>query len=250
MNASWIRSAAIAVPVAAVAALGWTAAAQAAPTPTPTPVATATATADAALVRNLTFMRQEEQLARDVYTALAAKYDQAPPFVAIARSEQRHFDTIGLLLQRYGIADPAAGRAAGSYADAELQALYTSLMATGSQSLAKAYEVGVTIETTDAADLKKAIAETTAADAKAAFTNLLNGTQHHLAAFTAAADGKVVGARNGEGMRNGRRGGDPGQSAGTGRGPGQSAGTGRGPGRGQGQGRGGNVDRPADCPLR
>lgn len=183
-------------------------------------------------------MRQEEQLARDVYTALAAKHDQAAPLVNIARSEQRHFDTIGLLLQRYGIADPAAGRAAGSYADPELQSLYTSLVASGGESLAKAYEVGVTIETKDIADLKKAIAETTAADAKAAFANLLNGSENHLASFTAARAGTVVGARNGQGLQNGRRGAGSGRAAGTGRGP------------GQGQGRGGNVERPVDCPIR
>ena len=73
------------------------------------------------------------------------------------------------------------------------------------------------------------------------FTNLLNGSQRHLSAFTAAKDGKILGAQNGQGMQNGRRGG---QAAGT------QAGQGLGQGRGMGQGRGANVERPADCPLR
>jgi len=243
MNTTWKSRAAVALATAALATMGWSAVAQAAPpTPVPNPPATATATADAALVKDLTFLRQEEQLARDVYTALAAKYSQAAPFVNIARSEQRHFDTVGVLLSRYGIDDPAAGKAAGSYADSDLQALYNQLLATGSESLAQAYQVGITIENKDIADLQAAIARTSQADVKAALSNLLNGSQHHLAAFTAAKDGKILGTQNGQGMQNGR--GRPGdQQAGNGR-------QGQGMGMGQGAGRAGNAARPATCPLR
>ena len=121
MYTTWKTRTALGLAAAVLTTIGWSGVAQAAPSPNPP--AAATATADAALIKNLTFMRQEEQLARDVYTALASKYSQAAPFVNIATSEQRHFDTLGLLLARYGIADPAAGHGAGSYADAELQAL-------------------------------------------------------------------------------------------------------------------------------
>ena len=189
----------------------------------------------------LLVMVDEERMARDLYEVLGDKYPDANQFENIADSEQRHYDSMGLLLQRYGLSDPAAGRASGSYADADLQSLYTSLVATGGKSLADAYQVGITIETKDIADLKDAIAATTAADAKQVFTNLLNGSQRHLSAFTAAKDGKILGAQNGQGMQNGRRGG---QAAGT------QAGQGLGQGRGMGQGRGANVERPADCPLR
>ena len=41
------------------------------PTPNP-PTATATATADQTLVKNLTYMREEERMARDLYRALLA----------------------------------------------------------------------------------------------------------------------------------------------------------------------------------
>lgn len=247
MNTTWKTRTALGLAAAVLTTIGWASVAQAAPTPSPEPPTVATATADAALIRNLTFMRQEEQLARDVYTALAAKYSQAAPFVNIAKSEQRHFDTLGLLLARYGIADPAAGRGAGSYADADLQALYTKLLASGSESLAKAYDAGITIENEDIADLKAAMTETTQADAKAAFANLLNGSENHLAAFTAAKDGKILGAQNGQGMRNGqgtqngRNGNDSTPRSGNGR---------QGQGMGQGAGRAGSVDRPATCPVR
>ena len=249
MYTTWKTRTALGLAAAVLTTIGWSGVAQAAPTPSPNPPAAATATADAALIKNLTFMRQEEQLARDVYTALASKYSQAAPFVNIATSEQRHFDTLGLLLARYGIADPAAGHGAGSYADTELQALYTKLLATGSESLAKAYEVGITIETKDIADLKAAIAETTQTDAKAVFGNLLNGSENHLAAFTAAKDGKILGTQNGHGMQNGRNRNEGAQPSGNGR-QGQGQGMSMGQGRGQGAGRAGTVDRPATCPVR
>lgn len=238
---TWMKRIALAVPAIAIGMIGWSAVAEAAPTPTPTP--TATASADATLTKNLTFMREEERLAHDVYTALAAKYPTAPVFANIARAEQWHFESMGLMLQRYGIADPAASRADGSYANADLQSLYTSLVSTGEKSLTDAYQVGITIETKDIADLKAAIAETAAADAKQVFTNLSFGSQNHLRSFTAAKDGKVLGAQNGQGMQNGRRG-----TQANGTQPGQ--GIGMGQGRGAGQGRSGNVQRPADCPLR
>ncbi|MGB7962119.1 MAG: DUF2202 domain-containing protein [Propionicimonas sp.] len=256
MNATWKTRTAMGLAAAVLTTIGWASVAQAAPTPFPNPPippATATATADAALVRNLTFLRQEEQLARDVYTALASKYSQAAPFVNIATSEQRHFDTLGLLLARYGIADPAAGHGAGSYADADLQVLHATLVATGSESLAKAYEVGITIENKDIADLEAAIAQTTQADAKAAFANLLNGSENHLAAFTAAKDGKILGTQNGQGMQHGRNRNEGTQPSGPGRqgqGTGQATGQGTGIGRGHGIGRVGDVDRPANCPAR
>ncbi|MCA0308735.1 MAG: DUF2202 domain-containing protein [Actinobacteria bacterium] len=241
MTLTWIRRAAVAASAAALALLGWTGVAQAAPTPVPPPAVTATGGADAALAESLTSLREEEKLARDVYTALAAAHDQSAPFVNIARSEQRHYDTVGLLLSRYGIADPAAGRAAGSYADPDFQALYASLVATGTASLAGAYEVGITIETTDIADLEATLAGNPPADVTAALTTLLNGSRNHLAAFTAAKDGRALGARDGRGMRNGR-------AAGSATAPGGGAGTASAPGRAGGQRRAA-TDRPSTCPI-
>lgn len=240
MKITWKTRVAAAGSVAALAVLGWTAVAQAAPTPTPTPTAATSATADATLTRQLTKLRQEEQLARDVYTALAAKYDQAAPFVNIARSEQWHYETVGVLLTRYGIADPTAGRAAGSFADADLQKLYDSLIASGSASLSGGYDAGIAIEKADLADLKATIASTSATDVKAALTNLQAATENHLAVFTAAKDGKQLGTGYGQGMRNGRGMWNSGTAT-------PAAGVGMG--QGMGQGRGPNGARPANCPL-
>ena len=245
MKTTWKTRTALGLATVGLLTVGWSTTVYAAPTPTPTPTPslTATVTADATLAANLTHMRDEERLARDIYTALAARYSQAAPFVNIAPSEQVHFDTMGLLLTRYGVADPSAGKNPGTYADPALQSLYNKLLASGSESLAKAYDVGIAVENLDIADLKAAIGKTNQADVKAAFTNLMNGSQNHLAAFTAAKDGKILGARNGQGMQNGRTGANPAGQGRSGRGQGMNAGTGTGWGQ---QG----TTRPTTCPLR
>lgn len=225
------------------------------PAPTP-PTATATATADQTLVENLTYMREEERMARDLYRALADVHGADTEFARIANAEQQHFDAVGRLLVRYGIDDPSAGKDAGKYADADLQAAYDRLLAQGKSSLAEAYKAGIEVEQTDIADLDKVIAETTAADAKRVFENLRTGSQHHLAAFTALSEGKTpaigqsmgmgMGAANGQGQQFGARSGD--DTTPRGDGLGHGPGNGVGQGMGQGQGHMNRTDRPADCP--
>ena len=78
---------------------------------------------------------------------------------------------------------------------------------------------------------------------QAVLTNLLRGSENHLAAFAAARDGKVVGARNGQGLQNGRSGASGGSQGRNWRGQGV------GPAGGVGRGAQG-ADRPATCPLR
>ena len=59
-------------------------------------------------------------------------------------------DQVKLLLDRYGLADPALDP--GKFSDPTLQALYDQLIAQGSVSLEEALKVGVLIEQTDIAD--------------------------------------------------------------------------------------------------
>ena len=55
----------------------------------------------------------------------------------------------------------------------------------GTRSLEDAYRVGVRIEELDIADLKAALAQVTNARIRQVYENLLQGSQNHLAAFTA-----------------------------------------------------------------
>jgi hypothetical protein len=75
----------------------------------------------------LLFMWEEEKLARDVYTVLGTVWTK-PLFGNIAASEQVHMDSVKDLLDRYGLATPTDD-VAGVFANAELQALYTELVA-------------------------------------------------------------------------------------------------------------------------
>lgn len=132
----------------------------------------------------LTYMREEEKLARDVYLFLYEKW-QSRVFKNIAASEQTHMDAVKTLLDRYGIADPADGNAAGVFDNSELQALYGDLIQDGSVSLVDALEVGVEIEETDIADLNAGIASTKRKDIITLYSNLLAGSYNHLDAFKA-----------------------------------------------------------------
>ena len=96
----------------------------------------------------MAFMREEEKVARDVYLVLGDLWG-AKVFANIAVSEQRHMDSIKALLAKYGLPDPAAGKAVGEFTNPDLQAMYNQLVEQSSLSLVDALEVGVLIEETD-----------------------------------------------------------------------------------------------------
>jgi len=189
-------------------------------------------------VSALTFSRDEERMARDLYAALADTYDGARPFSMITNSEDRHFDAVGALLERYGVADPAAGKAAGTYADPAVQKLNDGWLAEGKKSVAAAYQVGVEVEQRDIADLNKSIAAALPEDVDAVLGQLLKGSQNHLTAYQRAVAGDLG---TGSGMMRG----PSGNGATSGRGNGMM---GNGNGSGNGNGRGGNgAGMGGDC---
>lgn len=132
---------------------------------------------------DLEFMREEEKLARDVYTRLYAIWG-SKIFNSISISEQTHTNAVLSLLNFYGIADPAAGNAAGVFTNVDLQELYDDLVEQGGVSEIGAMEVGFLIEETDILDLENAIASTNRSDIIRLYSNLLRGSLNHLSAFT------------------------------------------------------------------
>jgi hypothetical protein len=129
----------------------------------------------------LKFMREEEKLARDLYQQLYQKWNLVI-FRNISASEQAHFNTIGVLVARYGIPDPAQS-APGVYSDARLNALYNDLLARGMRSAQDALEIGTLVEKKDIADLEAALKETAKPDIKRVYANLMNASYNHLEAF-------------------------------------------------------------------
>ena len=132
---------------------------------------------------NLVFMREEEKLARDVYSHMFSVWG-SQVFGSIAASEQRHMDAVLSLLNTYGIPDPASGNSAGIFDNTALQKLYDTLIQVGAVSELDAMQVGITIEDTDIADLKLAIQTTAKSNVVRVYNNLLKGSLNHLAAFT------------------------------------------------------------------
>ncbi len=130
----------------------------------------------------LTFMREEEKLARDVYRKLYEIW-RIPIFSNIALSEQRHFDALGVLIQRYQLPDPALEKAYGEFTDSRLSVLYGDLVDQGQISPTAALRVGATIEDLDIRDLGEAIKGTDNEDLKIVYGNLQRGSRNHLRAF-------------------------------------------------------------------
>lgn len=90
-------------------------------------------------IADLQFMREEEKLARDVYSTLYTIWGQQI-FSNIAKSEQKHTDSIATLLEAYELSDPFIDEV-GKYTDPNLTGLYTDLVSQGSESIESALRV-------------------------------------------------------------------------------------------------------------
>lgn len=134
-------------------------------------------------VAGLLWMREEEQLAYDVYTTLGDMWG-VRIFENIASSERTHIDLARGVLDRYDLADPAADNELGTFIDPQIQALYDQLVAEGSASLTAALEVGALVEDLDISDLRVRAAATDNADLTTLYAQLERGSRNHLRAFT------------------------------------------------------------------
>ncbi len=148
-----------------------------------------TAELDESEAATLTFIREEEKMARDVYLAMSTQWG-LPIFAQIAESEQEHMDAIERLLDKYGLPDPVLG--IGTFADPLIQELYDSLMESGSTSVLGALMAGAYIEEFDIHDLASAIAATDNPDLQRVYSNLEAGSENHLRAFVAEIEASGV----------------------------------------------------------
>lgn len=140
----------------------------------------------------LIFMREEEKLARDVYTHLSTLWTENI-FDNIGRSEQTHTEAVLALLERYGIPDPVGANATGVFLDPSLQGLYDMLAARGSASLIDALYVGAEIEEIDIIDLQIRLSEVTEnEDIVMVYENLMKGSRNHLRAFVRVMEREFI----------------------------------------------------------
>ncbi|MGN6610946.1 MAG: DUF2202 domain-containing protein [Angustibacter sp.] len=143
----------------------------------------ASGTLTTAQKQQLAAMAEEEKLAHDVYTVLDERTGDVR-FARIAASEQQHLVMVRVLLARYGVSDPTAGRDAGAFASTATAKAYADYISKGSTSLDAALGVGRTIESEDIADLRAAVKGLDAPDVTTVYDRLATASSHHLAAFS------------------------------------------------------------------
>jgi hypothetical protein len=129
----------------------------------------------------LTYLREEEKLAHDVYVTLFNTWGLFA-FDNISRAEQRHTDAALNMLNRYGLVDPAQTQS-GLFTNGELQHLYDSLVAQGRASTLDALKVGALIEEVDMQDLDGMIAGTENENLINLYETLHCGSRNHLRSF-------------------------------------------------------------------
>ena len=130
----------------------------------------------------LLHMREEEKLARDVYTVLF-QVTKVPAFGNIMKSEQQHMDLVKLMLDRYGIQDPLTSDKVGDFPSATFSSLFQTLVLFGINSNIHAELVGAFIEDLDIQDLDQAIKATDNRDINTVWQNLNRGSRNHMRAF-------------------------------------------------------------------
>ncbi len=133
----------------------------------------------------LTFIREEELLAHDIYVALYEAYN-LPVFNNISKSENIHTTAILALIEKYSLTDPAADHQAGVFVNQDIQNLYNALLTQGMLSLNDGLVVGATIEDYDIADLIVHLGDgTDNEDMLYVMQQLYKGSRNHLRAFHA-----------------------------------------------------------------
>lgn len=138
-------------------------------------------------IEGLLFMREEEELARDLYMDIYfAKDSRLNTFKNISeKAETKHAEAIRQLLVEYDLEDPSTG-VHNTYNDDELQDLYDDLynIAIGSDDLA-ALRVGALVEETDIRDINthKSHVSPEHQNIISTYDNLLCGSRNHLRSF-------------------------------------------------------------------
>lgn len=125
--------------------------------------------------------KDEEKLAHDVYTVLGAKWG-SQVFSNITLAESTHLNAVIYLLADSGSADTTLAPL-GEFSNPAIKTLYDQLVSKGNLSLGDALKVGATIEELDIRDLTLLESQTTNANIKLVFENLLKGSRNHLRAF-------------------------------------------------------------------
>ncbi len=127
-------------------------------------------------------IRQEEKVARDVYTVLGQTWN-FNIFEKIAAAEQNHMDAVKRLVDRYSLEDPIVSDEVGVFANPVFQQMYDDFTAQGLLSIPEAFLVGQAIEQMDIASLEDQLAFVDNPDLIRVYTKLKDASEKHYNAF-------------------------------------------------------------------
>ena len=131
---------------------------------------------------SLSFLREEEKLARDVYITLYNKWG-VKIFNNISQGESTHMSAILMLLNKYNLPDPVGTNEIGKFVNPQLKALYDQLVLEGNKSTLNALLVGATIEDLDIYDIKQALVYIDNQDMRYVYEMLAKGSRNHMRSF-------------------------------------------------------------------
>lgn len=134
-------------------------------------------------IQTLSYLIQEEKLAKDVYTTLYNQWGNKK-FANILSSEDKHRSQLDIIFTTYNLTNPIVSEEIWVFANEELSQLYQQLIIQGKQSEADALQVGITIEQKDIQDIESMMKLfENYPDITVVLQNLLAGSQRHLQAF-------------------------------------------------------------------
>ena len=141
-------------------------------------------------IKGLAFIREEEKVSRDLYQSFYEK-ETFSIFQDTARSEQSHMDSVLILLDKYGLKDPAK-EARGEFENSTLQEIYDNLRIIGNTSGDDALKAAASFEEISIIDLERLISSTNKEDIRTVYGGLLAGSKKHLRSYVnALAEQKV-----------------------------------------------------------
>ena len=139
--------------------------------------------------QHLTYLREEEKVARDVYDGLYERWGLYI-FDNISSAEQRHMDSVLVQLEKYGLVDPVIQPTV--FTNQDLQQLYDTLITQGSVSQIDAVLTGALIEEVDMQDLNEMIESSSNSGLISLYEKLLCGSRNHLRSFVRQIESRGV----------------------------------------------------------
>ncbi len=143
------------------------------------PVFDTTAELSADEIEFLYAVREDEKLARDVYTQFLTKFN-LKTFSNIAKAEATHISAVEKLFYFYSIAYPAVGPV-GEFNDSSRKAYYDNLINRGTTAL-EAFKATAYLEEKDIADYTTVLVNIQNPNIKMVIENLIKGSMNHLKA--------------------------------------------------------------------